>query len=268
MTRMMRAIACVALAVWPALGRAEPERRFYFRAGGAFVKPVTSSREMELADIEGPASLAVQDGPIAGSGATLGSATIPAFIIGYVLPTASRRWSLETVLGTPFKVTFQASGTLATTSIAPTALGIPTGVGPLGPELGEAKAVPPVVTAVYQLTAGGALRPYLGGGASVLFAYDAHVTNPTLAAVSQPEMTISPAPGIVLQGGLDVRLWSRVWARVDVKFIALMLARAEVRHIEVKTPGLPLFDSVEVGTARMNLWVNPFIVQGGVGVDF
>jgi hypothetical protein len=31
---------------------------------------------------------------------------------------------------------------------------------------------------------------------------------------------------------------------------------------------LPLFDNVEVGTAKMNIWVNPFIVQGGVGVDF
>lgn len=271
---MMRslAIACAWVVAWPALGWADPEaapqRRFYFRAGGAFVKPVTSSREMELADVDGPASLAVQNGPIAGSGATIDSATIPAFIIGYVLPTASRRWSLETVLGTPFKVKFQASGTLATTSIAPTALGIPTGVGPLGSELGEAKAIPPVLSVVYQLTAGGTLRPYVGGGVSVLFAYDAHVTNPILAEVRQPEMTISPAPGIVLQGGLDVRLWSRVYARVDVKFIALMMARAEVHHIEVKTPGLPLFDSVEVGTARMNLWVNPFIVQGGVGVDF
>jgi len=248
--------------------RADPPHRFYVRAGVATVAPVTSSQEMELSDVNGPASLAVQNGPIAGSGATVDSATIPAAILGYVLPIASRRWSIETVLGVPFTVKFKATGTLASTSIAPTALGIPTGVGPLGSELGEAKAVPPVLTLVYQLMSDGMLRPYVGAGVSVLFAYDAHVTNPMLTAVGEPEMSISPAPGAVLQGGLDVRVWKSVYARLDVKFIALMKARAEVRHIQVETPGLPLFDNVEVGTAKMNIWVNPFIVQGGVGVDF
>jgi outer membrane protein W len=282
------ALACVAALAWPALGRTQPApdaapaleapapaakpaahpHRFYFRAGAAIVAPMTSSREMELADIDGPASLAVQNGPIAGSGATVESASIPAAIVGYVLPTTSRRWSLETLLGMPLTVKFRATGTLANMSIAPTALGIPTGVGPLGPELGEAKAVPPVITAVYQLTSGGLLRPYVGGGASVLFAYDAHVTNPILTAIREPEMSISPAPGIVLQGGLEARLWKSVYARLDVKFIGLMLARAEVHHIEVQAPGLPLFDSVDVGTAKMSVWVNPFIVQAGAGIDF
>ncbi len=286
------ALGCLAALAWPAVVRAEPApgaggdpahdgdtpaparpaanhpKRFYFRAGGAFVKPVSSPRPMELADVDGPASLAVQNGPIAGSGATVSSANIPAMIVGYVLPTASRRWSLETVLGVPFTVKFQATGTLANMSIAPTALGIPTGVGPLGPELGEAKAVPPVITAVYQLTSGGLLRPYVGAGVSVLFAYDAHVTNPILTAVHQPDMSISPAPGVVLQGGLDARLWKTVYARLDVKFVGLMMARAEVHHIEIQAPNLPLFDTVEVGTAKANVWVNPLIVQAGVGVDF
>jgi len=296
MPRAMSSIAPASVAVlaslaafaWPTVGRAEPapdaapqvdtpaparppaasSRRFYFRAGGALVAPLTSSHEMELADVDGPASLAVKNGPIAGSGATVGSAGIPAVIVGYVLPTASRRWSLETVLGLPFTVKFQATGTLANMSIAPTVLGIPTGIGPLGPELGEAKAVPPVITAVYQLTSGGVLRPYVGAGASVLFAYDARVTNPTLIAVHQPDMSIPPAPGIVLQAGLDARLWKSVYARLDVKFIGLMMARAEVHHIEVQAPNLPLFDTVEVGTAKANVWVNPLIVQAGVGVDF
>lgn len=283
MTRSF-AFACIAVLAWPALGRAEPEgagavrapavrsapehRWLYLRLGGALVKPLSSSREMELADIDGPTSLAVQNGPIAGSGATIGSATIPAVIVGWVLPTASRRWSLEAVLGTPFTVTFEATGTLANQSIAPTALGIPTGIGPIGSKLGEAQAVPPVITAVYQLTAGGRLRPYAGAGASVLFARNAHVTNPMLTAVGKPEMTIAPAPGLVLQGGLDVQLWRRVYARVDVKFIALMMARAEVHHVQVETPGLPVFESVEVGTAKMNVWVNPLIVQAGIGYDF
>jgi hypothetical protein len=89
-----------------------------------------------------------------------------------------------------------------------------------------------------------------------------------LTEVSQPEMSIAPAPGLVLQGGIEAQLFSRVYARLDVKFIALMMARAEVKHVQVRTPELPLFDTVEVGTARMNVWVNPVIIQAGIGTDF
>jgi hypothetical protein len=81
-------------------------------------------------------------------------------------------------------------------------------------------------------------------------------------------MSIAPAPGLVFQGGLEAKLFSRVYARLDVKFIALMMARAEVKHVQVRTPELPLFDTVEVGTAKMNVWVNPVIIQAGIGTDF
>jgi len=81
-------------------------------------------------------------------------------------------------------------------------------------------------------------------------------------------MTIAPAPGLVLQGGIDAKIANHVYARLDVKFIAGMLARATVEHVQVRTPDLPLFDTVEVGTAKMSMWVNPLIVQAGIGTDF
>jgi len=252
----------------PTLGPASSRPRFYVRLGGALIRPASSSRELELADVRGAASLAVQNGPIAGSGATVESAATPAAILGVVLPTASRRWSAELILGLPFTVKFRATGTLADKSLAPMALGIPTGVGPLGPDLGEADAVPVVVTATYRLIENRYVSPYLGIGPSVLFARNAKVTNPILTEVNQPEMSIDPAPGLVLQAGLDAHITRSIYARLDVKFIAFMLARAEVRHVNVKTPGLPLFDSVEVGTAKMSVWVNPFIIQAGLGFDF
>ncbi len=277
-------LASLVAIAWPSTGRAEPAAtegftsapglvaptrpRFYVCAGGAFLKPFSSSRELELADVDGAASLAVQNGPIAGSGATVDSAFLPAAIVGYVLPFARRRVSIEGVLGLPFTVRFQATGTLADTSIAPMALGIPTGVGPLGSELGEATAVPLVLTATVQLIDHGAVLPYLGAGPSVLFTRDAKVTNSTLTEVNEPEMSIDPAPGLVLQGGVDLRLSKSIYARVDIKYIAFMTAHAEVKHINVKTPGLPLFDSVEVGTAKMDVAVNPLIVLAGVGFDF
>lgn len=250
-----------------ALASADPNKPIYVRGGVLHLQPLEQSRPMELSNVDGPASLSVQNGPIAGSGSTVSSATIPGLIVGYVLPWAGGRMSVETVLGPPFKVKFQATGTLATMSIAPTALGLPTGVDALGPELGEAKALPPVVTVIYRLM-DGKVQPFVGGGVSVMFTQDARVTNPKLIEVSEPEMYIAPAPGLVLQSGLEAKIANRVYARLDVKFVALMLARAEVNHIQVRTPGLPLFDTVEVGTAKMSMWVNPLIIQMGVGTDF
>jgi len=249
----------------------EPKRkkhRFYVRGGVAHIAPMAKSRPMELADVDGPASLAIQNGPIEGSGSDVSSATIGALVIGYRLPFGGDHLSLETILGLPFDVKFTATGTLANESIAPTALGIPTGVGPLGPQLGEAKAAPPLITLVYNVMPNAAVQPYLGAGAAVLLTFDPHVTNPMLTEISKPEMSIAPAPGLVLQGGLEAKIYKGLYARLDVKFIAFMLARAEVHHIQVRTPDLPLFDTVEVGTAKMSVWVNPLIIQGGIGIDF
>jgi len=257
--------AVSAPAPVPAKPKRERTKRFYVRGGIAHVAPLSMSRELELADVDGAASLAIDNGPIAGSGSSVTSATVPAIILGYKL---TDRLSVETVLGVPFTVKFKATGTLANESIAPMALGIPTGVPPLGSEIGEAKAAPPVVTLVYQLRTSGTLRPYVGTGLGVMFTFDRHVTNPILTEVSEPEMSIAPAPGLVLQTGAEARLYKNIYARIDVKFIAFMLARARVEHIQVRTPELPVFDTVEVGTAKMNVWVNPLIVQLGVGADF
>ncbi len=257
-----------AVAPAPVANKQRSAKRFYVRGGVAHIAPLSTSRPMELADVDGAASLAVQNGPIEGSGSTVSSATIPAITIGYKLPFGGDHLSLETVLGLPFTVKFRATGTLANESIAPMALGIPTGVGPLGPELGEAKAAPPQITLVYNIMPHAKVQPFVGAGVAVLFAYDAKVTNPMLTEISQPEMSIAPAPGLVLQGGLEAKIYKGLYARLDVKFIAFMLARAEVRHIQVRTPELPLFDTVEVGTAKMSVWVNPLIIQGGLGVDF
>ena len=266
---MKRAVV-IALMALPVVAHAEPEHRsrFYVRAGIAVIDPLSSSYPLELSGVDGPATLAVQNGPIAGSGASVGAAAIPALILGWRPHLLHDRLSFETILGLPFTVKFNATGTLANQSIAPMALGIPTGVPPLGSELGEAKAAPPLVTAVYDLLGRGPVRPYAGAGFGVLFAYDAKVTNALLTQVGNPDMSISPAPGLVLQGGIEAHLTDRWYARLDAKFIAFMDARAEVHHIQVQTPAIPLFDTVEVGTAKMDVWVNPLIIQLGVGADF
>jgi len=269
--------ATLALVLAPAAANANPlewiwnqtKKRVYVRGGITHIAPLEQASEMELADIEGAASLAVQNGPIAGSGATVSSATIAGGSIGVKVPELHEGVSFEVVAGYPLPtIKFRATGTLVTESIAPTALGIPTGVPALGEELGQVEGLPVVITAVYQIYQRGALRPYAGLGPAVLFSRNAKITNPILTEVSQPDFNIAPAPGLVLQAGLDAKLWRQVYARVDVKFIAFMRASAEVHHIEVRTPTLPVFEAVEVGTAKMSMWVNPLIVTAGVGFDF
>ena len=260
-----------ALAVLASSAHADPPlsyKRLYFRAGILHVAPQSSSDELELSGVHGPASLAVMDGPIAGSGASLDSLTIPAVIIGYTLPVWNERLSIETVLSTPLHVRFRATGSLRDMSIAPEALGLPTGVPALGSELGEADALPPVVTLVYRIADLGPFHPYGGAGIGVLYTYNAKATNPVLTEVGEPTFEIDPAPGLALQAGLDLRLWRTVVARVDVKYIAFMKAHATVSDIRVRTPELPLLGEAEVGAATMDMWINPLVVQIGVGVDF
>ncbi len=269
MTKLTR-LVFLAATLLASTAQAEPGltyERLYARAGILHMSPQSDSREIVLAGVDGPASLAVMAGPVAGSGVALDPATIPAVIVGYVLPVWNDRLSLETVLSTPLHVTFRATGTLADMSIAPTALGIPTGVPALGSELGEAEAAPPIVTAVYRLGRLGPVIPYAGAGLNVLLTYNARATNPILTEVDEPRFHIDPSLGLVLQTGADVALWRRVHLRADFKYIAFMKAHATVENLRVRTPSIPLFESAEVGSATMDLWVNPLIVQLGIGVD-
>lgn len=263
-------LAVATSAAYAEPTKAEPAiscQRLFVRAGVLHMAPLSESREIVLLDVDGAASLAIEPGPIAGSGVALEPLTVLAVIAGYVLPVWNDRLSLETVLSTPLHVTFRATGTLASESIAPDALGIPTGVPPLGTSLGEAEAAPPILTAVYRLATFGPLRPYAGSGVNVLLTYNARATNPVLMEVGQPRFHVDPALGLVLQLGTDVVLWRRVSLRADVKYIAFMKAHATVENLRVRTPDIPLFESAEVGTATMDMWVNPLIVQAAIGVD-
>src|SRR5690606_38747517 len=99
-TTMSRAARLAALALvvvpalWPALAHADERKRFYFRAGVVHVAPLESSREMELDVVDGPASLAVDSGPVAGSGATISSATTFAATIGWNTPWLNKRLAI------------------------------------------------------------------------------------------------------------------------------------------------------------------------------
>jgi hypothetical protein len=55
---------------------------------------------------------------------------------------------------------------------------------------------------------------------------------------------------------------------LDVKFIAGFTTRGTVTNAYVNTPGLPLFETAKVGTATMQVRVNPLIISLGTGMNF
>jgi outer membrane protein W len=243
--------------------------RFYARAAVLHLVPFVNSGEVVLSNLSDFAQIAVEEGPIAGSGADMDPVTIPALMVGYVLPWLDGHLSVETILGAPVTLTLKASGTMANESLAPYALdGVPTGVPALGTDLGTAKALPPILTAVYRFRLDSRVRPYLGLGVNYMHVYDPQITNPLLTEVVEPWLEVEDAVGAVFQGGVDVGFYGRFFANLDVKAIYLGTLSATVHDVYVKTPGLPVFEMARVGDASVDIDVFPVIVSGGVGAHF
>jgi outer membrane protein W len=124
-----------------------------------------------------------------------------------------------------------------------------------------------MVTAIVRMPALGPLRFYVGGGASVLFVRDARITNPVLTEVATPKLEVTPAVGAVGQVGVDIHLFDRFSARIDIKEIWFQPSQATISNIRVHTT-IPLLETVDVGSAKSVLQANPLIVQAGIGASF
>lgn len=252
-----------------ALGIEKGRTPFYFRAGFNMLRTDSSSSQVVLSDVSGPATLAVDSGPIDGSGVTVDGTNFPGVVVGCMLPWLNGHLSVETLLTLPFTVKFKTAGTLRDESIAPYALGrIPTGVPPLGEELGETKVLPPVVTLVYRFRLEKPLRPYVGTGMSYMITYDEKVTNPVLTAVDQPVLEVEDVFGVAFQGGVEYNFHGSWWVNFDVKFIAGLTPKATVSDIRVETPDLPVYDAARMGNASVDVTVDPWLYHLGVGFDF
>jgi hypothetical protein len=190
-------------------------------------------------------------------------------ILGIAPATFGGYLSFETLIGIPKSAKLKAKGNLANMSLAPTALDIvPTGIPPLGEELGEASAAPLMVTAVARTPViGGRVRAYVGGGPAVLIVRNAKVTNAVLTEVATPKIEISPAFGFVGHVGLDVKLYQRIYARLDIKEMWFQESESRISNIHVKTT-IPLLDTVDVGSATSRVKANPLVVQFGIGASF
>jgi outer membrane protein W len=258
-----RALAWLAFASAP---RADPLDGFYGRLGVLYLHPMPQSGPVVLSNVTGPAQLALTNGPVLGSGVTVGDALMPAATIGY------RVWdqfTLETILAPPITLAMKATGTLATKPLAASALGnLPTGVAALGPNLGETKALPPVLTATYRFLPDWPVHPYLGAGASYMISYDTRITNPVLTSVHPMNLNLPPVLGWVVQAGADFHLWQGLFVTLDAKYIGGLDMNIAMRNLDAKVPGLPLYGTVHLGDARVHMSIDPLVFQGGVGWNF
>jgi outer membrane protein W len=241
----------------------------HFRVGGLSVVPTAHGGPVELSNVSGPARLSgLADGPIAGSSTRVGKALMVAAIVGYAPPILNRQLSFETILALPFKQKLYAGGTLANESLAPNALGsLPTGVPPLGSEIGEVTVLSPVLTAVYRFFPGGRLRPYLGAGGCLLVVLDTKITNPVLASVRAPRVDTSPRLGWVVQAGTEVRFGGRYFLTADVKYVGGLAITSRMRNVSVSVPKMPLYGSTSMGDAISHTRVDPIVSFLGVGMD-
>lgn len=256
-------LAGLALACGAASASAEPadiEPRWYFRLGLLRVTADVDSTELGL----GPTRLGL------GAAATRAIAVEPLLLpggnIGYVLPVLNHRISLETIIGVPIKAKVVATGTLANESILPTVLGVPTGIPPLGRDLAEAGAVGELVTAVYRLPTIGRVTPLVGAGVLGLLSVDVEITNPILSRYIKLAIDVPPSLGAIMQAGIDILLWGRVHARIDVKYISVT-AVTVIKNIQVKT-GSTILGTVDFDDVEISASAHAWITQAGVGLDF
>jgi outer membrane protein W len=254
---------------------------FYVRNVGVMhlSTALAQADEVVLENVVGPATLVVQDGPIAGSSSSIKALTLPALSLGFIIrDTENSTLGVELILAPPnmAKIEMRAEGTLADESLAPYALGnIPTGVPPAGHELGTVSALPPMATVVYRPMKKRRFRPYAGAGLGYMIITGGDITNPLLTSVAKPRLEAEHGfgnLGVVVQGGLDVRVarWKRknLYFSADIKYIGFLRITAKVKDIYVEAPGLPLFGPVKVGDAGASVTVNPLIFQAGLGLDF
>ena len=247
--------------------RASPLRRLYVRGVfAAYVEPRITAHDLRLAPSP-IARTAVGAGAIEDAGVRVNASTSPTAIIGYVVPRMRWGFSIEMIIAPPSKLEIEATGRLANESIAPEAVGVATGIPPLGRYLAEATMTAPIVSAIVRPLHFNRFVVFAGVGVSVLFVYDERVTNAVLNEVGSPKLAVTNPIGAVVQAGIEGRIWGRWKLRIDGKYVAYRESHARIDGIEVKTQ-IPSLPTVDVGSARIDVAVRPIIIQCGIGADF
>lgn len=249
----------------------------YGRLGVLHFHYYGSSSDLHVDNATGLAAQAFGPGgsDLEGTGSSAGNKTSLGGVIGLYLPKTNHHLAVEVLLAPPLKLDFQVSGDAVDQSLAPTALNgangqtIPTGVPPLGRNIGTFKALPPNFTLVYRPWVDTMVEPYIGAGAMYLYTYDTDVNNTVLNEPGEPELYLNKPVACVGQLGADLNLPNNMFLNADVKYIGCADVESRVNDIQVNSPTLsPTFGPVDVGSVSSTNEFRAVIYQVSFGMRF
>ncbi len=136
--------------------------------------------------------------PIAGTGVTVDSDTIPELDITYMI---APNWGVELILG-------YSKHTVTSFGVAANAA---------SPDVINAKALPPTLTLQYHFAPNSNIRPYVGAGVNYTYFFDEKVAG----ALNAPgaDVSMESSWGLAVQAGVDIALNDDWFVNADVKYI-------------------------------------------------
>lgn len=253
------------------------ENNSYGRLGILRFQYYGSSSDLHVDNATGLAAQAFGPGgsDLAHTGSSAGNKTTLGGVIGLYLPKTNHHLAVEVLLAPPLKLDFQVSKNAVDHSLAPTALNgsnadaIPTGVPPLGRNIGTFKALPPNFTIVYRPWVDTMIRPYIGVGAMYLYTYDTDVNNKVLNELGEPSLYLSKPVACVGQLGSDFNLPNNMFLNLDVKYVGCADVKSRLSNIKVNSPTLsPTFGAVDVGSVSSTNHFRAVLYQISFGMHF
>lgn len=192
---------------------------------------VVRGRIVNVSPDEQSSTVRVAGAPVAGSGVTVDSDTIPELDITYMI---HRNWGLELILGTS-QHDVHGKGALA-------------GLG----NVIDADVLPPTLTMQYHFMPDSNIRPYAGLGINYTLFYDEEVKGGLDAPGAK--VTMDDSWGLAAQTGVDIDINENWFFNIDVKYINMDTTAK--------------FKNSTVGSAAVDVDINPWVFGIGIGTSF
>lgn len=146
----------------------------------------------------------------------------------------SENWAVEVLAALPFKHDIDAVG---------------------GGNIGEAKHLPPTVSAQYHFLPGRNVRPYVGAGVNYTFMFEEDIDGPALGLGNGVDLELDNSLGWSAQIGVDFDISKNIFLNVEARYIDIDT------DAELKIPGV---GKVDLGTVE----IDPMVYGINLGIRF
>jgi len=146
----------------------------------------------------------------------------------------TENWAIEVLAALPFKHDIDAVG---------------------GGNVGEAKHLPPTVSAQYHFLSGRKVRPYVGAGVNYTFLFEEDIDGPALGLGTGVELELDNSVGASVQVGIDFDISENIFLNVEARYIDID------SDAELKIPGV---GKVDLGTVE----IDPMLYGINLGMRF